>query len=147
MQPAAPVGACLGNGPQTGRGLRAGPSFHAAPEDVLPDGFQVAQDGLQAVAQITHDDGAFVDAFLAELFSNQVGDSDVRFGQKRRQFALRILTPLGLACLGEAEKLCGDELAAHRHFCRLQRDFFPDDPIIPDLLMTTDIRPLLNLMA
>ena len=52
-----------------------------------------------------------------------------------------------LYLLGDSEKLCGDEMAAHRCFSRLQRDFFPDDPIIPELLMNTDIRPLLNLMA
>ncbi len=52
-----------------------------------------------------------------------------------------------LYLLGESEKLRGNELSAHRHFTRLQEEFYPEDPVIPDLLMVTDIRPLINLMA
>ncbi len=52
-----------------------------------------------------------------------------------------------LYLLGESEKLCGHELSAHRFFTRLQREFYPDDPVIPDLLMMTDVRKLINLMA
>ncbi len=52
-----------------------------------------------------------------------------------------------LYLLGESEKLSGNEAAAHRYFSRLQRDFYPDDPVIPDFLMATDVRKLINLMA
>lgn len=52
-----------------------------------------------------------------------------------------------LYLLGESEKLSGNELTAHRHFSRLQQDFYPDDPVIPDFLMATDVRKLINLMA
>lgn len=52
-----------------------------------------------------------------------------------------------LYLLGESEKLAGNELDAHRYFTRLQRDFYPDDPVIPDFLMATDLRKLINLMA
>ena len=52
-----------------------------------------------------------------------------------------------LYLLGESEKLVGHELSAHRHFTRLQEEFYPDDPVIPDFLMATDVRQLINLMA
>ncbi len=52
-----------------------------------------------------------------------------------------------LYLLGESEKLSGNEFAAHRTFTRLQREFYPDDPVIPDFLMVTDVRKLINLMA
>ncbi len=52
-----------------------------------------------------------------------------------------------LYLLGESEKLLGNELAAHRQFTRLQQEFYPDDPVIPDFLMATDVRKLINLMA
>ena len=52
-----------------------------------------------------------------------------------------------LYLLGESEKLSGNELTAHRYFSRLQREFYPDDPVIPDFLMATDVRKLINLLA
>lgn len=52
-----------------------------------------------------------------------------------------------LYLLGEATKLLGDELAAYEHFQRLQREFYPDKSFIPDFLMVTDCRKLVNLMA
>ncbi len=52
-----------------------------------------------------------------------------------------------LYLLGESEKLAGNELDAHRQFTRLQQEFYPDDPVIPDFLMVTDVRKLINLMA
>ncbi len=52
-----------------------------------------------------------------------------------------------LYLLGESEKLSGDQFNAHRNFTRLQREFYPDDPVIPDFLMATDVRKLINLMA
>lgn len=52
-----------------------------------------------------------------------------------------------LYLLGESEKLCGNEVAAHRTFTRLQEQFYPDDPVIPDFLMVTDVRKMINLMA
>lgn len=52
-----------------------------------------------------------------------------------------------LYLLGEATKLLGDELAAYEHYQRLQREFYPDKHFIPDFLMVTDCRKLVNLMA
>jgi tetratricopeptide (TPR) repeat protein len=52
-----------------------------------------------------------------------------------------------LYLLGEAEKLRGRELSAFECFSRLQREFHPEQPYIADFLMTTDIRPLIHLMA
>lgn len=52
-----------------------------------------------------------------------------------------------LYLLGETEKLSGDEDTAYRHFERLQREFYPDDYYVRDILMATDIRKMINLMA
>lgn len=52
-----------------------------------------------------------------------------------------------LYLLGEAAKLLGDELAAYEYYQRLQREFYPDKSFIPDFLMVTDCRKLVNLMA
>lgn len=52
-----------------------------------------------------------------------------------------------LYLLGEAAKLTGDQLAAYEHYQRLQREFYPDKHFIPDFLMVTDCRKLVNLMA
>jgi tetratricopeptide (TPR) repeat protein len=52
-----------------------------------------------------------------------------------------------LYLLGEIEKLAGNEADAYEHFWRLQAEFYPDQPFIPDFLMETDIRKLINLMA
>ncbi len=52
-----------------------------------------------------------------------------------------------LYLLGETEKLAGNEWQAWQYFRRLQGEFYPDQPEITDLLMATDIRKLVNLMA
>ena len=52
-----------------------------------------------------------------------------------------------LYLLGESEKLSGDEFRAHRTFTRLQREYYPEDPVIPDFLMATNVRKMINLMA
>lgn len=52
-----------------------------------------------------------------------------------------------LYLLGEASKLAGDEDRAFEHFDHLQRRFYPDQPLIVDVLLSTDIRKLINLMA
>ncbi len=52
-----------------------------------------------------------------------------------------------LYLLGEAEKMAGNDSAAYDHFVRLQSEFYPDEPFICDVLMATDIRKLVHLMA
>lgn len=52
-----------------------------------------------------------------------------------------------LYLLGESQKLCGDEEAAYQAFERLQDEFYPEEHFIIDLLMSTDIRKLINVMA
>ena len=52
-----------------------------------------------------------------------------------------------LYLLGEAEKLRGEEAAAYECFTHLQQRFYPDQPAIVDVLLATDIRKLINLMA
>ena len=52
-----------------------------------------------------------------------------------------------LYLLGEAEKLCGRDDRAFQCFFHLQERFYPDQPMVVDVLMATDIRKLINLMA
>lgn len=84
------------------------------PRQDFREGFRIAGDDLlreiisriviPGIARALEGAGlSHVDKFLGGLFSLQVGDSDVRTTQKRRQFALQVLTPLGLACLSRAE--------------------------------------------
>jgi tetratricopeptide (TPR) repeat protein len=53
----------------------------------------------------------------------------------------------GLFVLGEAEKMSGNPLAARHHFCRLQRDFYPEAPNVPDLLLLLNVQNLVNIKA
>ncbi|MEM8930617.1 MAG: hypothetical protein AAGE94_05550 [Acidobacteriota bacterium] len=52
-----------------------------------------------------------------------------------------------LYLLGEAEKLEGMTEHAFSRFSKLQERFYPHEPFVVDVLMSTDIRPLVNLMA
>ena len=52
-----------------------------------------------------------------------------------------------LYLLGESEKLRGNRDLAHTHFTRLQQKFYPDELEVPEVLMATDVRKLVNLMA
>lgn len=52
-----------------------------------------------------------------------------------------------LYLLGEAEKLNGRNQAAYDCFHHLQQRFYPDQHMVVDVLMATDIRKLINLMA
>lgn len=52
-----------------------------------------------------------------------------------------------LFLLGEAQKQAGDELAARRHFRRLQERYYPHESYLPDLLLLVDVRNMVNLKA
>ena len=52
-----------------------------------------------------------------------------------------------LYLLGEAEKYCGRATAAYESFSMLQRRFYPENPMVVDLLMAADVRRMINLMA
>lgn len=52
-----------------------------------------------------------------------------------------------LFLLGEAAQLSGDVEAARAHFLRLQRRYFPDNPHLPDILLSVGVRGLINLKA
>ena len=52
-----------------------------------------------------------------------------------------------LYLLGEAEKYCGRTTAAYESFSKLQRRFFPENPMVVDFLMAADVRRMINLMA
>ena len=52
-----------------------------------------------------------------------------------------------LYLLGEAKKICGRDGEAYEHFTELQKHFYPEQPFIVDVLMATDVRKMINLMA
>lgn len=52
-----------------------------------------------------------------------------------------------LFLLGESEKQCGNSSSAYERFVALQRRFYPDNPMVVDILMATDVRRMINLMA
>lgn len=59
----------------------------------------------------------------------------------------RTLVQKALYLLGEAEKLDGDEMAAFTYYARLQEEFYPDNPYLPDLLLDNDTNTFINLWA
>ncbi len=52
-----------------------------------------------------------------------------------------------LYLLGEAEKLAGNDFEAFKYYARLQEQFYPDHGCLPDLLLSTDTKELVNLWA
>lgn len=52
-----------------------------------------------------------------------------------------------LFLLGEAAQQTGDPAMAREHFQRLQERYFPDASHLPDVLLTVDVRKLINLKA
>jgi len=52
-----------------------------------------------------------------------------------------------LYLLGDVAKLSGESRSAYAYFSRLQDEFYPDNGMIPHLLMTNDFRQMVNLRA
>lgn len=52
-----------------------------------------------------------------------------------------------LFLIGEAAQQAGDTDAARRYFERLQAEYFSDAGYLPDILLTVDVRKLINLKA
>jgi hypothetical protein len=50
-----------------------------------------------------------------------------------------------LYLLGEATKLSGEIYLARSYFNRLQEEFYPDQLYLTDILLSTDVRSLVNL--
>lgn len=59
----------------------------------------------------------------------------------------RELLKKSLYLLGEAEKLSGDEMKAFAHFAYLQEEFYPDNPVLPEILLYNDTNKLVNVWA
>jgi ATP/maltotriose-dependent transcriptional regulator MalT len=53
----------------------------------------------------------------------------------------------GLYLLGEVAVTAGDPDRGHRCFQSLQQRYYPDQPYLPDLLVSVDVRPMVNLRA
>jgi tetratricopeptide (TPR) repeat protein len=52
-----------------------------------------------------------------------------------------------LYLLGDVAKLSGESRTAYAYFSRLQDEFYPENGMIPHLLMTNDFRQMVNLRA
>jgi hypothetical protein len=52
-----------------------------------------------------------------------------------------------LFLLGEAANEAGDGEGAYAFFARLQRDYYPDQPFLPNFLLAVDVTGLVNLKA
>ena len=63
------------------------------------------------------------------------------------QFADPTAKKNALYLAGAAASARGDEFTARRRFAELQGDFFPEADYLPDLLLSVDVRSLVNLKA
>ncbi|WP_282605702.1 virulence factor SrfB [Pelagibius sp. Alg239-R121] len=81
--------------------------FRTAGDDLLRE--IVSRIVLPQIAQDLERAGvAYPDNLLKELFAGNTGDTDIRVAQQRRQYALRVLAPLGIECLNRADLLSDD---------------------------------------
>ena len=81
--------------------------FRTAGDDLLRD--IVSRIVLPQISQDLERAGvAYPDNLLKELFAGNTGDTDIRVAQQRRQYALRVLAPLGIECLNRADRLSDD---------------------------------------
>ncbi|MEM7423560.1 MAG: virulence factor SrfB, partial [Pseudomonadota bacterium] len=86
------------------------------PVQNVREGFRIAGDDLVAEVvsrivipqlrdQLELAGAAYAEELLRELFSGDVGDIAEQTRQRRRQFALQVLTPIALAVLGASEQM------------------------------------------
>lgn len=59
----------------------------------------------------------------------------------------RELIKKSLYLLGEAAKLAGDEMKAYTYFAYLQEEFYPDNPVLPEILLYSNTNKLVNVWA
>lgn len=93
---------------------------------------------------------AHVDLCYAHLEAGRPADA-IRHGNR----ALELAEEFGetdalknaLYLLGEASDLVGDDVTARACFTRLQEEFYPGSPFIPELLLTVNVRGMINLRA
>lgn len=90
------------------------------PEQAFREGFRTAGDDLlhniisrlvlpQIAAALGNSGVVHADSLIKELFGGDVGDTDIRVYQRRRQYVLRMLMPIAVHCLSVAENLEPDE--------------------------------------
>jgi len=79
----------------------------------------------------------------------------LRAARRQAQSALRLARELGddatvkkaYFLLGEIHHQLGSDDLAREFFTRLQRDYYPEAPHVPELLMAIDVRSMVNLKA
>lgn len=106
--------------------------------------------GLRRSGALATEARARLDLCFAHL-GGQRADLAERHGQR----ALAIATELelqderknALFLLGQAARQSGRELLARQRFGQLRDSFYPDADYLVELLLTVDVRPLLNLRA
>ncbi|MCI4662048.1 MAG: virulence factor SrfB [Neomegalonema sp.] len=95
------------------------------PHQDFREGFKVAGDDLvrevvskvvipQLARALEQAGLSHADNLMRILFAGDVGDTDVRLRQRRRQYALRVLTPLALHCLQVSEDLAEGQSSGFR---------------------------------
>lgn len=57
------------------------------------------------------------------------------------------LVKLGLYVMGEIEKSAGDIEEAYQYYTRMQREFYPEEPNLPNMLLVFDTKAVVNLRA
>lgn len=72
------------------------------------------------------------------------GETGLRLAEEAEN-AEQIKTALFL--LGQAYKQAGDPLTAHRHFQRLQEEYYPEAAGVPDLLLFVNVMNVVNIKA
>lgn len=93
---------------------------------------------------------AHLDLCFAHLEAGRLRDA-LRHGMRSLGLSEELGEPVSmqyaLFLLGETAQLLGDSTVARRHFLRLQELYFPDNPRLPDILLSVGVRGLVNLKA
>lgn len=93
---------------------------------------------------------AHLDLCFAHLEAGRLRDA-MRHGMRSlglaEEFGEPVTMQYALFLLGETAQLLGNPEEARSHFVRLQQLYFPDNPRLPDILLSVGVRGLVNLKA
>lgn len=59
----------------------------------------------------------------------------------------RDFVKMGLYVMGEIEKSAGDIEEAYHYYTRMQKEFYPEEPSLPNMLLVIDTKAVVNLRA
>lgn len=117
------------------------------------EGFRLLFESLRTL--VRHDSPRFRAIAALTLAFGYLEIGKLRPARRHAEAALRIARELGddgtlkktYYMLGEIYHQLGFNDRARDFFTRLQRDYFPDAPHVPELLMAIDVRSMVNLKA